>query len=37
MKGKKWILAKSFSGEPTEEHIKLVEYDLPDQLEPGGK
>lgn len=32
MKGKKWILAKQFSGVPTEENIKLVEYELPDEL-----
>lgn len=37
MKGKKWILAKEFSGTPSEDNFKLVEYDLPDELQPGGK
>lgn len=36
MKGQKWILAKQFSGFPTDENLKLVEYDLPDELQPGG-
>lgn len=36
MKGKKWILAKQFSGVPTDENLKLVEYDLPDEMQPGG-
>ena len=36
VKGKKWILAKQFSGLPTAENFQLVEYDLPDVLQPGG-
>lgn len=35
MKAQKWILAKKFNGDPTEENIKLVEFDLPDELQPG--
>ena len=34
MKAKKWILAKQFVGEANDENIKLVEFDLPDELEP---
>ena len=37
MKGKKWLLAKEFSGVPTSENIKLVEYELVDELKPDGK
>lgn len=37
MQGKKWILAKQFSGTPTEENIKLVEYEVSEDLQPGGK
>jgi hypothetical protein len=37
MKAQKWILAKKFNGDPTEENIKLVEFDLPDELQPGGR
>jgi NADPH-dependent curcumin reductase CurA len=32
MKGKRWILATPFSGIPTEENLKLEEFDLPDEL-----
>jgi prostaglandin reductase 1 len=35
MKAQKWILAKKFNGDPTSENIKLVEFDLPDELQPG--
>lgn len=35
MKAKKWVLAKSFSGIPTDENLKLVEFELPDELQPG--
>lgn len=36
MKAKKWILQKQFSETPTQENLKLVEFDLPDELQPGG-
>lgn len=36
MKAQKWILAKQFSGVPTDENIKLVEFDLPDELKENG-
>jgi hypothetical protein len=36
IKGKKWILAKQFSGLPTDENLKLVEYELPDELQEDG-
>ena len=37
MKAKKWIIAQALSKNPLkEEDIKLVEFDLPDELQPGG-
>ena len=36
MKAKKWILEKAFSGLPTGENLKLIEYDLPDELKENG-
>ena len=36
MKAKKWIMAKGFHGVPTEENVKLVEFELPDELNEGG-
>lgn len=36
MKSKKWILAKAFSGVPSEENLKLVEFELKDDLHTGG-
>jgi hypothetical protein len=36
MKGKKWIKVKEFNGAPTSDFITLVEYDLPDTLNPSG-
>lgn len=36
MKAKKWILAKQFEGEPKEENIQLVEFELP-ELQANGK
>jgi len=35
MKAQKWILDKGFSGYPTDENIKLVEFELP-ELKEGG-
>lgn len=35
MKAQKFVLAKQFSGIPTEENIKLVEYELDDNLKDG--
>ena len=32
MIGKRWVLAKPFSGIPTEENLKLEEFNLPDEL-----
>ena len=32
MKAKKWILAKRFEGLPTEENLRLVDEELPDDL-----
>ena len=32
MKGKRWILAAEFSGNPTHENLKLEEFELPDEL-----
>ena len=37
MIGKKWILAKPFSGQPSQENFKLVEYELPDELKENGR
>lgn len=37
MKAKKWILAKHFEGEPKEENLQLVEFDLSDDLKENGK
>ena len=36
IKGKKWIVAKPFFGPLTDENLKLVEYDVPEELQPGG-
>ena len=36
MKAKKWVLVKQFSGIPTEENLKLIEFDLPDELQENG-
>jgi hypothetical protein len=36
MKAQKWVLAKKFAGFPTEENIKLVEFDLPNELQENG-
>lgn len=36
MKAKKWILAKQFSGQANDQNFELVEYDLPDELQPNG-
>ena len=36
MKAKKWVLAKQFLGLPTGENLKLVEFDLPDELKEEG-
>ena len=36
MKAKKWILAQPLSNPLKEEDLKLVEFDLPDELQPGG-
>ena len=36
IKGKKWILAKQFSGIPTDENLKLVEFELSDELQEDG-
>ncbi|RNA22612.1 prostaglandin reductase 1 [Brachionus plicatilis] len=32
MKAKKWILSKNFCGQPTEENLSLVEFEIPEQL-----
>jgi NADPH-dependent curcumin reductase CurA len=32
MIGKRWVLVKPFSGIPTEENLKLEEFNLPDEL-----
>ena len=36
MKAQKWILVKQFSGFPSEENLKLVDIELPDELKPNG-
>ena len=36
VKGKKWVLAKQFSGLPTDENLKLVEYEVSDDLQENG-
>lgn len=36
MKAKKWIIAQPLSNPLKEENIKLVEFDLPDELQPEG-
>ena len=36
MKAKKWVLVKQFSGIPTEENLKLIEFDSPDELQENG-
>ena len=36
VKGKKWILSKSFSGNPTDENLQLLEYELPNELQKDG-
>ena len=36
MKAKKWVLVQQFSGIPTEENLKLIEFDLPDELQENG-
>lgn len=36
IKGKKWVVAKPFFGPLTDENLKLVEYDVPEELQPGG-
>ena len=37
MKGKKWIISKKFHGNLTEDNLKLVEFDLPDELKEKGQ
>ncbi len=37
VKGKRWILAKSFEGVPNEENLKLYEYELSEELQQNGK
>ncbi len=36
MKAKKWVLVKKFDGVPTEENIKLVEFELDEELKENG-
>jgi hypothetical protein len=36
MKGQKWVYAKPFEGEPKEDDLQLVEFDLPEQLDQNG-
>lgn len=36
IKGKKWVIAKPFFGPMTNDNLKLVEYDVPEELQPGG-
>lgn len=36
MKAKKWILNKDFCGQPTEDNLSLVEFEIPEQLEENG-
>jgi hypothetical protein len=35
MKAQKWVLAKGFTGYPTDENVKLVEFELPELREGG--
>ena len=37
MKAQKYVLAKAFSGAPTEENIKLIEFELDDELKENGQ
>lgn len=36
MKAQKFIYAKQFSGTPTEENVKLVDFELDDNLKEDG-
>ena len=36
MKAQKYVLAKAFSGTPTEENIVLVDFELDDELKENG-
>lgn len=36
MKAKKWILSKGFHGLPSKDNLKLIEFDLQDELKDGG-
>lgn len=36
MRAKKWIIAQPLSNPLKEEDLKLVEFDLPDELQPEG-
>lgn len=36
MKAQKWVQVKPFSGEPSEDNLKLVEFDLADELQQDG-
>ena len=36
MKAQKWIVEREFLGEPTSENLKLVDFEIPDDLCDGG-
>jgi hypothetical protein len=36
MKGQKWVMVKGFQGLPTKENLKLVDYEVPEDLQDGG-